>query len=123
MNSAATLETARHEFLDDDARDRAAIGAEKQGFVGIGLEHGNPQAFAGGAASGGIAGGRRIGLNGCVAVKLAGLLRVDLKGAATVGADVIEAALRLAGIDNLGAAAFGAAEDVFQRRHSSNSIW
>lgn len=48
-------------------------------------------------------------------LKSAGFLGIEFEGAAAIGADVVVAALGLAGVDNFAAAALRTADDLLER--------
>src|SRR5207248_2350825 len=70
-----------------------------------------------GATGSGLSGERFFGAYSGLLVDPAGFFCVDLEGAAAVGANVIEAALGLAGVNNFTAAALRTANDLLQRLH------
>ena len=107
-----------HKFLHHQLRNGAAIGAKQQGFTVAAAQHRNLQAFTAGAAGGGLAGLRLIRTNSRFVVKAAGLLGVQFEGAAAVGANMVEAALGLAGINDFAAAALWAADDLLKTLHT-----
>jgi hypothetical protein len=110
--ASALLQVPRDNFFYGHPRHRAAIAAQEQRFFRCIAEHHDAQALAIGASCRGI---RRVvddDVNGCGAVNPADLLRIDLKGGAAIGADVVEATLRLAGVNDLGPSALRAANDV-----------
>lgn len=72
------------------------------------------QAFAAGAAGGGLARLRLLRINCALAVKAPRLSRVEFEGAAALGTDVIETTLRLAGVNDVCAPALRAANNVFE---------
>lgn len=95
-----------------------AIGAQEQGLVVGAAQNPNFEALATGAAGGGLARLRLIRLDCGLMVKAAGFLGIQLEGAAAISANVVEAALGLAGVDNVAAAALRAADDVLQSLHT-----
>jgi hypothetical protein len=109
------LSKAGDELLDQHFRNGAAAAAYEQTLAVVGHEDSHAQAPARGAASGGIAGVGFGKIERDSALEPAGFLSVNLECAAAVGADVIEAALGLAGVDDFSAAAFRAADNLFER--------
>jgi len=99
------------------------MGAQDESFVAAAAEDGHQQAFATGAAGGGLAGLRLFSIDRSLVVKTAGFLSIELEGAPAVGANVVVAALGLAGIDDVAAAALLAANDLLEReqRHIEDS--
>jgi hypothetical protein len=56
--------------------------------------------------------------DGGLVVEAPGFLRVELESATAVGANMVEAALGLAGVDDVVAAALWTADDLFQSLHT-----
>lgn len=111
-----------HKLLHYQFRDRPAVGAQEQSLAGAVAQDRHSQAFATGAAGGGFAGLRLFRADGGLLIKAPCLLRVQFEGAAAVGANVIEAALGLAGVNNVAAAALRAANDLLERGQGHEGI-
>ena len=84
-----------HKFFNHQPGHRPATRADEQRLGGRGAEHRHTQAGATGARSGGVARIRLFRRDWRLVIGPARLFRVQLEGAAAIGADVIEAALRL----------------------------
>ena len=102
---------AGNNLFDDQFRDSSAICT--QHLACILIQHDDLQAFAirtGGCRfAGRWFGGGQHGF----AIEAPGALGIQLEGAATIGADVIEAALRLTGVDDIRALALRTADKLF----------
>ena len=105
----------RHKLLHHQPGNRAAVGAYEQSLAGAVAQDCDPQAFTRGASGGGLARLRLIALDCSFMFKAAGFLCVELEGAAAVGTNMVEAALGLAGVDDVVAAALRAAHDLLER--------
>jgi len=109
---------SRHKLLHHQPGNRAAVGAYEQSLAGAVAQDCDPQAFTRGASGGGLARLRLIALDCSFMFKAAGFLCVELEGAAAVGANMVEAALGLAGVDDFPAATLRTAHDFFESRHT-----
>ncbi len=112
----ADLELSRYKFVDFERQQGTAIGTQQFCLLAIAVNDSDLETVTIGAAGGGLARCRLGELNGSLGIELAGLPGVDLKGAAAIGANVIEAALRLAGVDDVRAVALRTPDEVFYGR-------
>jgi|SRR4051812_20919770 hypothetical protein len=107
------LENARNEFLYQQLRNSLAISANQEGAFGIRSQNRHFQAATGGA-SGGCFPRSWLATVYPDFIGLASLLGVQFEGAAAFCANMVEAALRLARIDDVGAVALRATHNVFE---------
>src|SRR5581483_3519765 len=112
--SRRLLKISRHKLFYLQPEHGAASAAQKQRLALAGAQDRDFQTVTVGAAGGGLPGGRFLGLDGRLVIEPPRLRGIQLKGAAAIGAHVVEAALGLARVHDLRSSALRAANDVLQ---------